>query len=205
MIQTPGFEVSERPRFSGDFLFWQYPALTERQAYENHLALSRESTDRSSINVYLGLPWATFIDRKVSDGAAFEAVRKMVALRRKDAASRSHKFVVHTVCQHIHWRRLISLWRYVGVNSVHLSHYSPHAGSLLRHEGLEGDSWPLFAPNVELEENRFGLNFAIPVAERKYVASFVGAYMPHYIDQSRLAIARHFSMEPLKNSHDYRT
>jgi len=194
VIRVPGIDVAERPRFSDDFLFWQYPAHTERQAYENHLLLRRPSAHGSSVDLFLGLPWATIIDRKVSEGAVFDAVRAQIALHRKEAASRSSRVRVHTVCQHIHWSRLIDLWQFLGITNIHLSHYTARAGLTLRQNGFSGHSWILYAPNIELPERRVGLTPNIPVPERKYLASFIGAQMPHYLNDLRYRLYEHFKI-----------
>jgi hypothetical protein len=192
VIRVPGIEVAERPRFSDDFLFWQYPAHTEKQAYQNHLVLRQPSTHPSTVDLYLGLPWATIIDRKVIDGTVFDAVRAQIALYRKEAASRSSRVRVHTVCQHIHWVRLLPLWRSLGITDIHLSHYTASAGVTLRENGFTGGSWVLYAPSIDLADRTEGELPNIPVQQRRYLASFIGAHMPHYINDLRRRLQEHF-------------
>jgi hypothetical protein len=64
--------VRDRPQTPVDTHFWQFPALTERLAFERHAALPLPAwgaAPLAPVHTYLGLPWASYID-KARDGAA---------------------------------------------------------------------------------------------------------------------------------------
>ena len=64
--------VRNRPEMPVDTHFWQFPAITERLAFECHAALpppAWRTAPLAPVHTYLGLPWASYID-KAKDGAA---------------------------------------------------------------------------------------------------------------------------------------
>ncbi len=192
VVDTPTLRIKDRPESEHDCHFWQYPAATERQAYENHVAIARgANVDASSriVHTYLGLPWATYIDKKhLPDEVARQVSLRLRGLRRL-VEQLGYALRVHTVCQQIHWRRLIQTFKDIGVTDLHLSH--AETGLDLRNEAptLRVHSWPLFAPNIEVPERRVGLTIAKPPQHKRYLATFVGAHMKHYRSDVRVKLA----------------
>lgn len=180
--------IKDRPDDKMDCQFWQYPAATERQAYENHLNIQiGKNVDpvRKLVHVYLGLPWATYIDKKTTPP---EVLRDVVTHTRglnALAEDLGYKIQMHTVCQQIHWRRLLETFQKIGVTDLHLSHAEVSAQNDAEKYNVKTHSWPLFAPNIEIEERQVGLDFDRPVHGKKYLASFVGAQMSHYRSEVR--------------------
>lgn len=183
--------LRERPLDADDVGFWQYPCSTERQALDNHALLAPgDHLDRDArvVRTYLGLPWATYIDKKRFP----DEVSKVIAPRVRALAALVRSFgwqlEVHTVCQQIHWRRLATEFAALGVSDLHLSHAERALDP--RREGwpFRVHSWPLIAPNVEVPERRAGLDSRRPPEQRRWLASFIGAQMAHYRSDVRLRL-----------------
>ena len=191
VISTWPLTIAERPRDAQDVHFWQYPAATERQAFDNHVAISQGANfDRSEklVHTYLPLPWATFIDKKTVPVETRNLFRVRASGLRSLAAANGYRLRVHTVCQHIHWRRLLPTFREFGVTDLHVSHYEKCHEAEVREFGMEPHGWPLIAVNVENAALSEGLVFGKPVEQRRFLASFIGAHMPHYRSDVRLKL-----------------
>ena len=184
--------ISERESGAKDLNFWQYPCSTEKQALGSHSNLQAEQCldpDTHTFHIYLGLPWATYIDKgTVPDEIQIDIAQRIQGLK-KLLEHAGFFLAVHTVCQHIRWRRLIELWTSLGVTHLHLSHFDDAAKSECASSGLVGESWPLIAVNVEVPERSNGLSAERLAKERRYLATFVGAHMPHYPTDIRLRLA----------------
>lgn len=177
--------------------FWQFPAITERMAWEVHAAIpvpDWERDDGRPISCYLGLPWASYIDRK----AVPEVVTQVFGVRlRGYRALAAHwgwawgrEVRVHTVCQHIYWERLLPQWQSLGVTDLHLSHCDAAAAATAAKYGMTVHSWTLAAPNIVNPERGEGLDLGRPLQRRSLLASFTGAHMPHYRSDVRPRLAR---------------
>ncbi len=187
------FPVKERPGSKKDFYFWQYPCATEKQAYENHLELpigSNFEKEARIVNTYLGLPWATFIDKNAHIAGLIRQVRAEIDNRRNTAAKFGYELRVHSVCQHYAWHRLKSSIIASGVTDLHLSHCVALTETTVDGRKFRIHSWPLFATNIENPLRSIGMQIAVPAERKQYIASFIGAYMPHYRSDVRLALQR---------------
>jgi hypothetical protein len=191
LLDTHPISVRERPASPRDSHFWQYPAATEKQAFDNHRRLPPGSNlDPAAriVHTYLGLPWATYIDRKHFPEDVAQWLQPRVLGLRRLAAELGWRLAVHTVCQQIHWRRIVGQLQALQVTDLHLSHAETvHADTAAR-TGLRLHSWPLIAPNVEDPARSAGLVAGKPLHEKRYLASFIGAHMPHYRSDVRLRL-----------------
>jgi hypothetical protein len=170
-------------------VFWQFPCITERAAYDLHH--DAEAAARGDeLQCYVGLPWATYLDRQRVDAtqAAFNTnvacTRSRIVGLARTLRELGIRLRVHTVCQHIYWERLVPLWRSIGITDVWLSHATQQwvaSGS----EGLIIHPWRLYAVNVEDEARRVGLKIGKPAVDRSLLASFIGTHMPHYLTDLR--------------------
>lgn len=191
MVDTSPVAIKERPANFQDCHFWQYPCVTERQAHDNHLGIElghNIDAERKIIHTYLGLPWATYIDKRRVPEEAVDYLRPRLAGYRKLAESSGYALSVHTVCQHIYWWRQVNQFHALGVTDLHLSHclnkFEPkHDGY-----GFRIHSWPLIAVNVETASRSAGLTRGKPVAEKRYLATFIGAQMEHYLSDVRVRL-----------------
>ena len=185
--------IAERPRGKWDHNFWQYPCATEKAAFENHLdlPLGTNIDERKRIaHTYLGLPWATYIDRNIPLSRVADGIRHQVERKKKIATRLGLDLRVHTVCQHYAWKRIEKDIKRCGVTDLHISHCTVEdqitdSGSRLRRH-----SWPLFAPNVERPLRSIGIIPLLPLDRKRYLASFVGAHMSHYRSEVRILLKR---------------
>jgi hypothetical protein len=191
VVDTAPIRIGERPRHKNDAHFWQYPAATERQARDNHTRIALGANVDAAqrvVHTYLGLPWATYIDKKLMP----QEVERLIALRLRGlarlAARYGYDLRVHTVCQQIHWRRAIGTFVRLGVTDLHLCHAETSIDPQAEGWPLRIHSWPLIAPNIEDPERRDGLVIGKPVQARRWLASFIGAHMPHYRSDVRLRL-----------------
>lgn len=171
--------------------FWQYPCATEKQAYENHLAIQPGDhvSEGCTINVYLPLPWATYIDRKNFPNEYIEKIKRLISHYKQLAQEHNVLLKVHTVCQHIHWVRMLDVANDIGVTNLHLSHKNSKS------EGVQNDAghsfklhgWPLIAVNYVTPERCEGMERKA-IKDKKLLASFIGAHMPHYLNDSRVQL-----------------
>lgn len=196
--------IAAAPRHREDALFWQYPGRTEAAAWELHADNLNPKRIGNEIHVYLGLPWATWIDKarkKLWGKTGKHAIERQwrfihVRLQGLHAATRAAGLTlrVHTVCQHIYWADLLARWENIGVTDLWLSH-CPSVDNSLTRTTLSLHPWRLFAVNVEDQSRRRGLDVGRDPAHKKLLASFVGAHAPHYISDIRLRL-RDLATEP---------
>lgn len=192
-------DIRDRPQTGDDPLFWQYPCRTEGAAWDLHAAQPACGRSGDDLHLYLGLPWATWIDKSrkgVLHGRGAAEVQdqwRWVGVRlsglRHALASIGLQLRVHTVCQHIDWADLLAPWRQLGVTDLWLSHCPPADGpETAAAAGLRLHPWRLFAPNVEDPARRSGLHFGRDPADRPLLASFTGAHADHYLSDIRLRL-----------------
>lgn len=161
--------------------FWQYPCRTEQEAFERHQLMSAPYWDRNGVHVYVGMPWATWIDKKTFPDQLLEAYRRRTVMM---TAILKEPLQVHSVCQHIRWKEHSHRFEQAGINQLWIAHKEKDWDTEGR---LRLHSWPLYPVNI-LEPNRqHGLNY-IPVEQKTIFASFKGAYMQHYISDIRLRL-----------------
>jgi hypothetical protein len=184
--------IGERSQHAGDSLFWQWPGRTEGAAWDLHADLRSPGFDGESLHCYLGLPWATWLDRRRADAKQLEAASEfeMQRVRIKGWRSAAHalgvQLRVHTVCQHIEWRSLLPLWQQLGLTDLWLSHAPPptEPGA----PGFRLHPWRLLAVNVEDPQRRDGLRIAASWDDKPVLASFAGAHAGHYLSDVRLRL-----------------
>lgn len=189
--------VADRPATPGDTMFWQFPCRTEGAAWDLHQGRAPLRRGRT-LHVYLGLPWATWLDMRRRDPAlprsAPEYTMQRVRLQGLHGAVQEAggHLRVHTVCQHVGWADLLPAWVELGVTDVWLSHLPPQeaARAPLQRAGLRGHPWRLFAVNVEDPSRRTGLEPDRDPGQRRWLASFVGAHAAHYVSDVRLRLQR---------------
>jgi len=191
VIDISPLDIRQRPTGPKDSQFWQYPCSTEEQAYRNHLKIKRGDNinhKRKTIDTYLALPWATYIDKKMMPERVMPIVKAKIQGLAKLAEHFGYKLHVHTVCQQIHWRRFISKFNELGITDLHISHMEVGIDARELDMDFDVHSWPLIAVNVETPERSKGLDFDKPLDERQYLASFIGAHMPHYRSDVRIKL-----------------
>jgi hypothetical protein len=91
-------DMSNEMEYTDDILFWQYPCRTESDAYEAHQQFSGTYIEGHVINVYLALPWATFVDKQRYPEGLLGLYASRIAAAQELAAQFSYTLRVHTVC-----------------------------------------------------------------------------------------------------------
>lgn len=185
-------DITDKPSSNDDLDFWQYPAATEKQAYDNHKSMGASQhvdLENRVINIYAPFPWATYVDRKDFSSLYLDKMAKMISVYKDLANEFKFDLKVHTVCQHIHWIRILESAKKVGITDLHLSHKYSKSEKVQKDLGysftLHG--WSLIAVNYETQNRNEGM-IRKPIAERSLLASFIGAHMPHYRDNSRVEL-----------------
>lgn len=151
--------------FSETGLFWQYPVITEKIFFGQN----KQYTN------YVGVPWATVIDKNIDLNTLYKVIKPQL--------TSEHNY---TCCQHIHYKRLIPLFKSLNITRLFISHKQTGHDSI---DNIKLKPCPLYAVNIE-DENRNDLfieNGAKP-RERDILYSFSGAYMKHYITDTRQKI-----------------
>jgi len=156
-------------------LFWQYPVITEQEFYNQN---------KQNPN-YCGIPWATFIDKRVDTNTILKLVIPYV----------KHKNY-YTCCQHISFRKLVPLMKILGVKTVYTPHKVKGEDKI---NGVNIFPCPLYAVNIEdPKKNSLFKNTDLILCERKYLYSFMGGVQNNYISNIRHKI---FSMKHPENTY----
>lgn len=179
----PGF-IANTKRFSEDVNFWQYPCRTEGDAFAVHQTLVGPQLKDGVLQLYLGLPWATWIDRASWPTSTLKGMADRLRKLRLELQHFGIDLKVHSVCQHILWRENLHLIKAAGVDCLWLSHKPPADDEV---EGVELRAWHLYPVNAREADRRDTLVIK-PMAQRPWLASFIGAHMKHYITDVRLRL-----------------
>jgi hypothetical protein len=158
---------------------WQYPAITEQQAYTQVCA---EFPDLPT-STYIGFPWATVID--LLHSKQYERAEHYLNLLRNIPPDKAPTRV--TVAQHVYLKRFPELFAMAGITDIfwaHATHDLPRLGRIRIHP------FPLFPVRcLDVPDQADGTGK--PFQERTYLYSFVGAYHPkHYLTKARQWIAQ---------------
>lgn len=163
---------------------WQYPAKTEKHAFEN-LRSSGAAFPHDSI--YFVFPWATLIDLlQVNGNRLWELQAKLDFFVPE---LKKHKRVI-TVCQHIWFKKYLYIFEAAGVTDVFASHATPDDYKYNHSRSVKFYPFQLY-PVQKIERIK-------PVEQRKYLYSFVGAKS----GDGYLSKARDWIFTHLKNKDD---
>jgi hypothetical protein len=165
-------ESKERPKYNLNFeqenvilltkdIKWQHPATTEKDAYFKHLYMN--SQDPS--NIYIGFPWASLIDNATVHGKdtkdVFDTLTK-TELKIQKIEDKN----IHTVCQHIHWDRIVPICKKLKITDLYVSHYKKETPNI---ENIRIHPWKLTASNFKHSNIQYNLY------DKKYLFSFIGS------------------------------
>ena len=187
-VSIEPYIILQEPTESNDALFWQNPCCTEYTAYNLHSNLTLGSNidcENKIINTYIGVPWATFIDKKAPLGEITKSLGLKIERYKKLTKSIGYTLCVHTVCQSIHWKRILDYFYQAGITDVHASHYSDILPKNQNPYNLKIHSWHLYAVNVENPKRNRNIIINKPIHKRQLFASFKGAHMIHYLSDIR--------------------
>ncbi len=164
---------------------WQYPAITEKHAYECMLHTFRCDKNFQMVK-YLAFPWATLIDQlKTRSSARNPAILTSSLKRLKRQLHGATKII--TVCQHIRMLEFQHIFAEMNVTDVFWSHATKGLKHFPNHNDINIHPFPLYAAQCssgQIEENN----------NREFLFSFVGAKSaPFYLTRSRDIIVENFS------------
>ena len=190
--------IAQEMQYKDDVLFWQFPARTEADAYEVHQSMARQNIDEvnKQVHLYIGLPWATFIDKIRFPSSIIRLYASRVSALKELTRQLGYELKVHTVCQHINWQKMVPYADQIGVTELWISHKTK-GFDVAKVENTVGQitnkiplhAWPLYAVNYRDFTRRAGL-VNKPIQDKTIFASFIGAYMGHYLSDVRLRLLK---------------
>lgn len=142
---------------------WQQPAKTELWAYEQLL----EKPDKDVYVQYICFPWATLVDYLDHNPAKAKELLKALDNRPPRFALN-----VKTFCQHIYALKLLPFFKKMGITEIYWSHKIKGRDEV---DGIKLRPYPLY-PVMHYKRKKPYKNK--PLAERKYLYSFIGSYQP---------------------------
>ncbi len=175
------FAVADNFRHDSDYMFWQYPCITEKDAYEVHRRMGAVHVSGQCVHSYLGLPWATIVDREANAKSMMGVIGSRIKSAREVLKTFNLELKTHTVCQHIFWKKIFPLFKLCEITDLSISHKEKGEDVF---DGIALHPWQLYAVNYFDANRRQGFQQK-KIADRKIRASFEGAYMKHYISEVR--------------------
>ena len=175
------FTVADNFRHDYDYMFWQYPCITEKDAAEVHSRLGDVCIENGIVHTYVGIPWATIIDRDANARAVLGTIGSRIKSAKEILQKLNIQLKVHSVCQHIFWKKTFPLFKLCEVTDLSISHKEKGEDS---YDGIALHPWILYAVNYFDKSRRAGFENK-KVADRRTFASFEGAYMKHYLSDIR--------------------
>lgn len=132
---------------------WQFPVITEKRIFEIY------NNSTSIPTNYFAFPWATLIDKLYH-------TKSTTILNFIMNFKHTHS-VLTTTCQHISFRRLLPLFKHLGITHVFATHCTHNDYLLEEKYNIKIIPHPLYPVN----DNKFNLH-----KSNKYLCSFVGSY-----------------------------
>jgi hypothetical protein len=162
-------------------VFWQYPVITEKYCLDK---ISQQSTLQSIQQnfIYVGIPYATIIDKNITPLEELASIGKQVQILKKLLPKGTP---VYTSCQHIHYHKILDLVKMLGITDIFISHKQKDQAPILN--GIRIHGLPLYPVNIFNKERTLGTPDPLPT-DRKYLFSFIGAHMNHYMNPIRKSI-----------------
>lgn len=158
-------------------LFWQYPVITENEFYEQN----------KNDPLYIGIPWATIIDRSQLIPNISEFVNHINIIKNQTNSTPLDSNY-YTCCQHIYFKKIIPICSLIGIKTIYISHKVKNENQI---NGINLVACPLYAVNYE-DPSRNSIfqnkDFISNSNQRPYLYSFVGGYQRIYLTDIRLQI-----------------
>lgn len=143
-------------------LFWQYPVITEKEFFNQNKQYGN----------FIGVPWATIIDKNVNLTVVLQHIRPQIKHLNN-----------YTCCQHIHFRKLVPLFKSLNIDRLYTSHKVIGQDTI---DDIKLKPCPLYAVNIEdTNRNSTFRNVDLVTTKRDLLYSFTGAYMHHYLSDIR--------------------
>lgn len=161
---------------SNPSIFWQYPVITERFCLERIAAISNIPF------IYVGIPFATLIDRDVLPTPELIQLHKQIqTLKLANPTLR-----IITACQHIHYIKIMPIVKMLGFTDIYLAHKLKGQS---QYESIILHGLPLYPVNALDTSRSIGIQYdTLKSINRQYLFSFIGAHMRHYLNPIRKRI-----------------
>lgn len=176
-----------------EIIHWQYPVITEKYfGYKMILKHNlKKKTDHMGNYLYLSIPWATIIDKNHVNQKWLRVIKQMVEFRKRFLEDCQ----VVSLCQHIYFEKIKDIYHQLGIDILLITHKKNNQNYLeSKHHKIELRGIPLY-PIMALNQNS-GLAFSLEQVSsytKKYLFSFQGAYMDHYLHPIRKYIFQWWS------------
>jgi hypothetical protein len=168
------------PITSQSTIFWQTPVKTEQYTAEKLTSRSPAICDF----IYLAIPWATIIDKSIIPEKEMKIVGTQLSYLRKIHPT----FKIVSCCQHIHYNKLTKIFQRLGISDLFISH-KPANKQYLENTKIKIYGLPLYPVNIFDLSRSLGVDIVSNRwVGRKFLFSFVGAYMQHYLNPIRKTI-----------------
>jgi hypothetical protein len=178
------FTVADNFRHDSDYMFWQFPCITEKDAYEVHKRLGALYISGQCVHTYLGIPWATIVDRDSNAKSMMTVIGSRIKSAQELLKSFGMELKVHTVCQHIRWKQIFHHFKICRITDLCISHKIKGEDVF---DGIALHPWILYAVNYFDKNRRQGFHQK-KISDRTVIASFEGAYMKHYLSEVRIGL-----------------
>lgn len=190
VLSHPDYVSIREGKHDDSAVIWQFPCNTEEVACSSIKDINlnvRGNFELGIYELYLAVPWASLIDLKSESHGSFAALKATLSVYRSLAQEAGITLRVHTVCQHIRWRNVIDWCRGLGITDLHASHATKNDVEEFLGSDLKLHGWTLVAVNKETPERSKKFE-VVPFDQRRYLCSFKGSHMGHYLDSSRLSL-----------------
>jgi len=181
VLDIQKYRTKDKWGYIGDMNFWQYPNITEKIFYDKHVIKNKINLNNKTVTVFLPMPWATFIDLGKINKIYIGMLESRIKSALKILNDNGYKVKIVTVCQHIYWENLIKIFKKLNISDLYLSHKTKSVNSI---EGINIHGWMIFAVNYE-DKTRSKYLSRLKIENKKYKASFIGAYREDYPNDTR--------------------
>jgi hypothetical protein len=180
-------------------LQWQVPACTEGYAAKMLLrdCEAGEPSSNKYGDLYFAYPWATVIDRRCIENAIADYISW---ISNSEVLQKGRR--IHTVCQSIHWDRILPVAKAIGITDIHISHCTNRSAGTADEFGINVHSFPLIAAcYFNLELKILEIPKVKQLSKRKWLIGFNGNHMSHYRSDIRLKLERQFQYSKPTDSY----
>lgn len=174
-------------------LQWQGPACTEGLVAIKYLKnqVKNDAVSFAGSDLLFSYPWATVIDRRCIENAINDFASWTADDINVQAGIENRR--IHTVCQSIHWHRILPYAKAIGITDLHISHFTSTSWQLAVVFGIIVHSFPLIAAcYFDTASLSIVIPEVKPPSRRKWLMGFNGNHMPHYRSNIRLLLQQQF-------------
>ncbi|MEI6029533.1 MAG: exostosin family protein [Synechococcaceae cyanobacterium ELA739] len=159
---------SRGPRYASEWDYWDEDDSTEEDAFNVHQRLAGPQSLDSTIQIYIGAPWSTYIHLQHNPTLASQAINSRIKSLRDQLANDGLFLHTHTVCQHENWQSHIDLFEQFDIQTLWLPHKIKTQDE---YKSIHLKAWHRYPTNARKIERMDGLVIRDP-ADKPFLASF---------------------------------